>query len=163
MEIRHTIIEDFDTVMDIYSEARLRMQETGNTNQWIDGHPSGELILNDIANGNSYVCVDHNNKTVGVFCFVQGDDITYARIYDGQWLNDEPYGVIHRLAGKKGSKGIAASCLQWCFEQCDNIRIDTHSDNIIMQNILKKNGFTQCGIIYTGNGTPRTAFQKKKI
>jgi RimJ/RimL family protein N-acetyltransferase len=153
-------MEDFDTVMDIYSEARLLMQETGNTNQWINGYPTGKAIMNDIANGNSYVCIDQNNEIVGTFCFVQGDDITYARIYDGQWLNDEPYGVIHRLAGRKNSKGIAVSCLQWCFEQCDNIRVDTHCDNIIMQNILKKNGFTQCGIIYVENGTARIAFQK---
>jgi RimJ/RimL family protein N-acetyltransferase len=153
-------MEDFNTVMDIYSDARLLMQETGNANQWINGYPSGEVIMNDIANSNSYVCIDHNNEIVGTFCFVRGNDLTYACIDDGQWLNDEPYGVIHRLAGKKNSKGIAAACLQWCFKQCNNIRIDTHRDNIIMQNILKKNGFTQCGIIYIGNGTARIAFQK---
>jgi RimJ/RimL family protein N-acetyltransferase len=160
MEVRRAVMEDFDTLMDIYADARLLMRDSGNGNQWIEGYPSDKLIMNDIANGNSYVCVDSHNSVVGVFCFVRGNDATYDRIYGGQWLNDEPYGVIHRLAGKKGSNGIAASCLRWCFEQCNNIRIDTHRDNIIMQNILRKNGFTQCGIIYIANGTARIAFQK---
>ena len=29
-----------------------------------------------------------------------------------------------------------------------NIRIDTHLDNRIMQHVIKKYGFTYCGIIY---------------
>jgi hypothetical protein len=153
-------MEDFDAVMDIYPDARLVMQKTGNENQWINGYPSGELIMNDIVNGNSYVCLDTNNEIAGTFCFVRGDDVTYSRIYDGQWLNDEPYGVIHRLAGKKNSRGIAASCLQWCFGRCCNIRVDTHRDNVIMQHILEKTGFVRCGIIYVANGTERIAFQK---
>jgi RimJ/RimL family protein N-acetyltransferase len=156
-------MEDFDIVMDIYAEARLFMQETGNKNQWINGYPSAELIIDDITKGNSYVCVNSDNEIVGTFCFMFGNDITYAAIYDGRWLNDEPYGVIHRLAGKKNNKGVAASCLQWCFEQCNNIKVDTHHDNIIMQNILEKNGFIRCGTIYTGNGTPRIAFQKNNL
>jgi hypothetical protein len=159
LKIRPALIEDFDIVMDIYSEARLFMHETGNINQWIDGYPSGELIFNDIMKANSYVCINPDNEIVGVFCFILGDDITYATIYDGQWLNDEPYGVIHRLAGKRKGRGVAASCLQWCFEQCCNIRVDTHRDNIVMQDILRKYGFIQCGIIYVGNGTARIAFQ----
>ncbi|MDR2775994.1 MAG: GNAT family N-acetyltransferase, partial [Tannerella sp.] len=102
-------------------------------------------------------------ETVGTFCFIPGKDTTYAVIHDGQWLNDEPYGVIHRLAGKKNSRGIADACLQWCFERCNNIRVDTHHDNIVMQNILRKHGFIRCGIIYVGNGTPRIAFQRTEI
>jgi RimJ/RimL family protein N-acetyltransferase len=160
IKIRHTSIDDFDTVMNIYAGARLFMQENGNENQWINGYPSGELIIDDIKKKNSYVCINPDNEIIGTFCFILGDDITYAAIYDGCWLNDEPYGVIHRLAGKKHCKKIAASCLQWCFEQCSNIRVDTHSDNIIMQNILTKNGFARCGIIYVGNGTSRIAYQK---
>ena len=34
----------------------------------------------------------------------------------------------------------------------DNIRIDTHKDNHIMQHNLSKYGFTYCGIIYIASG-----------
>ncbi|WP_321330803.1 GNAT family N-acetyltransferase [uncultured Bacteroides sp.] len=160
MEIRKTQLEELDTLMNIYAQAKLFMRKTGNNNQWIDGYPSREIAMKDITNGNSYVCTDDDNEIVATFCFIQGEDATYLKIYDGQWLNDRPYGVVHRLAGTGKSKGIGTFCLQWCFDQCKNIRVDTHHDNVVMQNLLKKNGYVTCGIIYIANGTPRIAFQK---
>jgi RimJ/RimL family protein N-acetyltransferase len=160
MKIRKTHAENINIIMNIYDDAKLFMTETGNGNQWINGYPSRELIMDDISKGNSYVCIDDNDETVGTFCFIRGDDPTYSVIYDGKWLNDDPYGVIHRLAGRRNSRGIAAACLQWCFEQCGNIRVDTHRDNIVMQNILMKNGFIRCGTVIIANGTERIAFQR---
>ena len=57
-------------------------------------------------------------------------------------------------------KGAASFCLNWAFEQCGNLKIDTHRDNRIMQHLLDKNGFTYCGIIYTDDGSERMAYQK---
>ncbi len=162
MEIRKAQLKEIDVIMDIYALARQFMQETGNRNQWINGYPSKDLITNDIRNEYCHVCISTDNEIVGVFYFRIGNDITYAKIYDGKWLNDKPYGVIHRLAGTGKVRGIASCCLQWCFNQCENIRVDTHQDNFIMQNILKKNGYAQCGIIYIENGTKRLAFQNSK-
>ena len=65
-------------------------------------------------------------------------DPTYAVIYDGAWPSDEPYGVVHRIASAGTVKGAGAYCLNWAFEQCQNLRIDTHKDNFVMQNLLKK-------------------------
>ena len=36
-----------------------------------------------------------------------GDDPTYQQIYEGTWLNNEPYGVIHRLATNGKQKGVS--------------------------------------------------------
>jgi hypothetical protein len=33
---------------------------------------------------------------VATFCFWQGKDDTYDYIENGKWLNDKPYGVVHR-------------------------------------------------------------------
>ncbi len=160
MEIRKTKPEDIDALMGIYVYARSFMKNTGNGNQWVDGYPSKELLMSDIADGNSYVLVDSDEIT-GTFFFRIGNDPTYAEIYNGQWLSDKPYGVIHRLAGSGKMRGVAAICLKWCYEQCKNIRVDTHHDNKVMQSILKKLGYTECGIIYIANGTQRIAFQKE--
>lgn len=160
MRIRQVTSADLPVMMGIYNYARAFMQTTGNTNQWINGYPSEEIIAADIAAGNSYVC-SCNGEVVGAFCFFRHDDPTYAYIEDGAWLNDKPYGVVHRLASNGRVKGVGDFCLQWCFAQCGNIRVDTHKDNFIMQKIFVRNGFERCGIIYLANGAQRVAFQKE--
>ena len=159
MEIRHTTLEEIDAVMDIYDKARLFMRKNGNLNQWVNGYPGLELIRNDIINRNSYVCLDRG-RIVGVFTFIQGIEPSYLQIYNGSWLNDEPYGVVHRIASTNSVKGVATFCLNWCLDKCKNIRIDTHRDNVVMQNLLSKNNFTPCGIIYLEDGSERLAYQK---
>ena len=42
----------------------------------------------------------------------------------------------------------------------DNIRIDTHRDNKIMQHNLAKYGFEYCGIIHIASGAERLAYQR---
>jgi len=158
MTIRKTTLHDLDTVMSIYDEARTIMRESGNMAQWQDGHPSREIIERDIKMGASYVCVQ-NNEIVAVFFFGINPDPTYAKI-DGQWLNDEPYGVVHRIARRHSARGTGAFCLNWCYNQHPNIRLDTHSDNAPMRSLLDKLGFTYCGIIWLANGDERMAFQK---
>ncbi len=159
MEIRHTLPGDLDTVMAIYEHARQYMRQHGNQNQWINGYPSRDLIAEDIKEKRSYVCVDEG-QVVGVFCFTIGIDSTYVEIYEGDWLDNEPYGVVHRIATASHRNGVASYCLSWCYGQHPNIRIDTHEDNTVMQKLLLKNGYLRCGIIYLENGAPRVAFQK---
>ena len=62
------------------------------------------------------------------------------------------------VAGK--AKGVGSFCMNWAYEQFPNVKIDTHRDNVVMQNMLKKNGFVYCGIIHLVNGEERLAFQK---
>ena len=94
----------------------------------------------------------------GVFMFEHGPDDTYA-VIDGQWINDLPYYVIHRVASSGRRNGVMADCLKFALERSNNIRIDTHSDNIIMQHQLEKLGFVKCGIIKIMSGEPRIAYQ----
>lgn len=159
MEIRCTILEEIDIVMGIYDNARLFMRKNGNLNQWVNGYPGPELIRNDIIHRNSYVCLN-NGRIVGVFTFIQGVEPSYLHIYNGSWLNDEPYGVVHRIASANSMKGVATYCLNWCLNECKNIRIDTHRDNMVMQNLLLKNNFVKCGIIYLEDGSERLAYQR---
>ena len=160
MNIRKANTEDIDIIMDVFEAAKLFMRRTGNSKQWVDGYPSKELILSNIRDESLYVCLTEDGQIVGAFYFKVENDTTYAKIYDGYWLNDKPYGVVHRIASNGKQKGIGNAALQWSLEQCGNVRVDTHRDNIVMQNILLNNGFQQCGIIYVANGTERIAFQK---
>ncbi len=161
IQIRKTRMEEIDRLMDIFDQGKRIMRKSGNLKQWTGGYPEKELIQKDIEAGNSYVCLNEKEHIIGTFTFIPGKDPTYARIYEGQWLDDErPYATIHRLAGTEDSHGVAAACLEWCYTQMQNLRADTHRDNHILQHILQKHGFRYCGIIYLANGDERLAYQK---
>lgn len=156
MDIRKTTLNDLTDIMPMFAEARRYMAANGNPRQWVN-RPTEEDIRNDIQNGHSYVCVE-DGMIVGTFAYIPGPDPTYAVIYDGQWPDDAPYGVIHRITGSKGTRGVAAAAFHWAFQQCDRLRIDTHEDNHIMQHLLGKYGFVYCGVILLKDGSPRLAY-----
>ena len=159
MYVRRSNMEDIPAMMELYAQARVFMRENGNPNQWDDSYPSRELLEKDIAFGNSYIVEDDEKNLAATFAFIKGEDPTYYGIENGAWLNYEPYGTIHRLAGNTSYHGIASGCISWCKSQIGNLRADTHEDNKIMQHLLEKNGFVRCGIIHLANGAPRIAYQ----
>ncbi len=160
MKIKKADMNDLKEILNIYSYARRYMKEHKNPTQWGDDRPSESVIKNDITNGNSFVVID-NDVISGVFSFIIGEDETYKKIYDGKWLNDKAYGTVHRLAGNGKSKGIFDFSMGYCEKLIDNIRIDTHKNNKIMQYLLSKRGYKKCGMIYVEDGSERLAYQKE--
>jgi RimJ/RimL family protein N-acetyltransferase len=147
--IRKATPGDIERVMGIYAYARDAMKAAGNPDQWGDVHPPRAMIEEDIKAGLSYV-YERDGRVDAVFYFKVAPDPTYTRI-DGKWLDeDAPYGVVHRIARGEDAKGAGAACLEWCFAQCRNIRIDTHAANTPMIKILEQLGYTYCGIIRLG-------------
>jgi len=138
------------------------MRESGNPRQWWDYHPAREVIEQDVEDGLSYVC-DSGGAIAAVFYFNIEVEPTYWKI-DGHWPNDEPYGIVHRIARARGAegRGAGAFCIDWCFEQCGNLRIDTHRDNAPMINLLERLGFAYCGVIWLEDGDERLAYQKTR-
>ena len=112
---------------------------------------------------NSYVCVNESGKVIGTFFFIQGEDIepTYKNITEGHWLDESPYGVVHRIASDGSERGTGSFCIDWAYQQCGHLRIDTHGDNTVMQILLKKLHFVHCGTIYVEeDNDPRLAYEK---
>ena len=161
MNIRHAKLCDLHLLLDIYDNARAYMRANGNPEQWNNGYPNEEVLRDDIEKKQLYVCEDSGNL-VGVFCYFEGTDPTYTKIYDGEWLDEKHVEVMHRVAVAVHRKGVASFCYDYCFERSKNLRIDTHRDNIPMQRSLTKNGFRYCGIIHLQNGDERLAYQKTK-
>ena len=159
MQIRNATLNDLPQILTIYDDARAYMRANGNLHQWNNGYPSEELLLEDLNANQLYVC-EENGLLLGVFCYFFGNDPTYARIYEGAWLNERPYGVLHRIAVTSHRRGVASFCFDYCLSRCGNLKIDTHRDNLPMQRSLAKNGFAQCGIIYLLSGDERLAYQK---
>ena len=159
MTIRKAVKNDLPYIFEIYARARKFMAENGNPNQWGDIKPGKELVESDIEKGISYVC-EKDGEILGVFAFIYGEDPTYKIIYDGEWLNDKPYAVIHRIASSGKVKGTGEFCLKWALSPYPNVRIDTHKDNTVMRHLMDKLGFACCGIIHLEDGDERLAFQK---
>lgn len=160
IRIRKGTPGDIEAIMTCYDAARRFMRASGNHSQWINGYPSRVTVENDIANGVNYVGEDEAGILVMVFAFILGEDPTYAIIEGGEWLNTLPYGTIHRLGSTGRRGGVLKACIDFCFTKTDNIRLDTHADNIPMQKGAGRLGFIRCGIIYCADNTPRLAYQK---
>lgn len=162
MKVRKAKKEDLNKIMAIYEVAKVYMRNNGNPNQWINNYPSKELLMKDIEEGSLYVIFAEEN-IYGVFMFSVGIDETYINIYEGKWLNDEVYGTIHRIASSGVKRGILSTALNYCKTVIDNVRIDTHEDNKVMQDLLLNNNFKYCGIIYLLDGDKRLAYQFSKV
>ena len=165
--IREARPTDMAVIMKVMDAAKRIMRQSGNMHQWGEGYPSETVIRADMERNGGFVIEEDDgehqssSKIVGYFAFLSSPEPTYARIYEGKWLDDErPYHVVHRIASYPDVHGIFSSIMDFCSANDPNIRIDTHRDNTIMQHNIAKHGFTYCGIIYLASGDERLAYQK---
>ena len=149
---------DLPRILEIYAFARKFMAENGNPTQWGTDKPGEALLRQDILRQRLQV-VTCDGMIHGVFYFFSGEDPTYRVITQGHWLSDEPYGTIHRIAAD-GSGGVFGACLKWCLESIPHLRIDTHRNNLVMQHVVEKHGFSRRGIIFVEDGTERIAYER---
>ena len=160
--IRHATASDVDRIMQVLEAAKQVMRQSGNALQWVNGYPTVEAVMHDIEHDGAIV-IEDDGVIVAYFAMLPSPEPTYAKIYDGQWLDDIlPYHVVHRIGAVPTAKGIFKALIDYCFSIDPNIRIDTHRDNKIMQHLLTKHGFQYCGIIYLANGDERLAYQQIK-
>lgn len=158
--IRQATEADLTRMLELIAFGRAKMRAVGNLEQWTDGNPRRELLVQDIKDGNSYI-VEDDGVVVATFAFIKGPDVTYNHIYDGRWLDEMgEYWVIHRLASAPDVHGVLRAVLDYCFARTTNIRVDTHRQNVIMRQALEHYGFSYCGIIFLLDGAERLAYQK---
>ena len=158
--IREAAPTDIPEIMKVVDAAKGIMRQSGNMHQWGEGYPSEAVIAADMERNGGFV-VEDEKKIVGYFAFLQSPEPTYAKIFEGKWIDDTlPYHVVHRIASNPDAHGIFSSIMDFCFSHDTNIRIDTHRDNKIMQHVILKQGFSYCGIIYLLSGDERLAYQK---
>jgi len=165
MEFRKSVETDINNIMKIIRQAQAYFKEQG-IDQWQNGYPNSETISNDIEDKNSYVLLK-DNKIVATAAVSFDGESTYDSIYEGEWITNNEYAVIHRIAVDNTYKGLGLSSEiiknveQLCLTKgVHSIKIDTHEENISMQNLLKKNKFKYCGIIYLEDRGKRIAFEK---
>lgn len=155
--IRKAETKDLPGIREIYGIARTFMREHGNSEQWGKDDSPEVFLEDDVEQGNLYVLED--DRIHAVFFFCTGEDPTYKVIRDGQWISEEKYGVVHRVASDGTLRNVLGQIMDYCKQQIPHLRIDTHEKNKIMQHVIEKNGFVKCGTIYIENGSPRIAYE----
>lgn len=160
MTVRNANIDDLDEILKIYDGARIFMRENGNPTQWSGGYPYPEVIEGDIAAERLFV-IEDGGELLCVFAFINAPDPDYA-VIDGAWLNSLPYAAIHRVASAGKRSGMMAICVDYCLSVANNLKIDTHADNIPMQKSLEHLGFVRCGIVNVRGAGERIAYQLYK-
>ncbi|HAT4191270.1 GNAT family N-acetyltransferase [Clostridium perfringens] len=165
MEFRQAKISDLDQIVEIIELSKKYLKET-KVDQWQDGYPAKEDLRRDIESGNSYVLTNKDEIVATTVISLDGES-TYNSIFNGEWITNEDYIVMHRVAvhDKYKGKGIFKELIKEAESLALNkgissIKIDTHRDNISMQRAVVKNDFKKCGIIYLEEGSERIAFEK---
>ncbi|MDD3107321.1 MAG: GNAT family N-acetyltransferase [Bacilli bacterium] len=169
--IRSAKKEDILQILEIISEAKALLKSK-NSLQWqdADGYPNYETFMTDLAHNSLYI-IEQENTIVGVCSLVRYGEPTYDVIYEGNWLNNDRYYVIHRLAvrkevyGKKIAKTLMEAMEKIAIEEgIINIRCDTAFENDPMNHLLLHLGYHKCGIIHLNRITnidkQRVAYQK---
>ena len=153
MKIRLSTPQDIPMIMKLINEAKAYFKKQG-IDQWQDGYPNEESIYQDILLKQSYL-LEHHHDIIGTFCLSYALETVYEAIEEGSWLSSKPYVTLHRIAisSKEKGKNYASYILEYIYQQALSqhihaLRVDTHEDNLSMQHMLLKNGFTYCGIIY---------------
>lgn len=160
MELRKATQKDVSSIMHIIELAKTYFKENG-IDQWQNGYPNLESTLQDIEEGNSYVICEED-EVIATAAIIDGYDPNYAIIENGAWLSDEAYVCVHRVACLPTYKGqgIAGKFLNYAKTLGKkSVRIDTHEDNLSMQRMILKNGFTYCGVVYMSDGAKRFAYE----
>ncbi|WP_124058130.1 GNAT family N-acetyltransferase [Vaginisenegalia massiliensis] len=168
MYIRRTQPDDLPAVMTCFTHAKQIMRASGNLHQWSGDYPSQQDVLADMDCQQSYVCLSDQQEhdlepdtILATFCLMQEPDPNYLKI-DGQWLDQQAYVTIHRIASNGLIQGVGQACIRWAMDHYRNVRIDTHEDNQLMQHILTKLGFHFCGYIQLADGASRRAYHYVK-
>lgn len=162
--IRKANKDEIPKLLRIFGIAKEYMKNSGNPNQWGPEYPPIKDLEKEIEKGWIYVMereeiLEGQEAIFATFLLMDEPDPTYTRIENGSWLRDTPYGTLHRVAGDGSEKGIFARIINFAREQFDHLRIDTHEQNVTMQHVVEKHGFTYRGIIYLEDGDPRWAYE----
>ena len=156
--IRLATLQDVPAILEIFDIARGFMRQNGNFAQWMGAYPGEPDVLADIALGEEYV-VEEDGEVCAAFTLMSRPEPTYAIIADGNWLQNGPYGTIHRVASNGKCRGVVHQAVEFALQYHKVLRCDTHGDNLPMQRALTNAGFVYCGTVFMADNTPRRAYE----
>ena len=149
MIFRKATTEDIDTIERMIKAASGRLGAAG-IDQWQRGYPNRTSIENDVEAGVGMVLA-LGNEILAYGAVIFTGEPAYNDLTGGQWLTNGEYAVVHRLCVSEifvrmgFAKQFMSAAEAMAAERVKSFRIDTHPDNMIMQNLVERMGFTYCG------------------
>lgn len=156
--IRPATAADIPAILEIFDIARSFMRQNGNFSQWTGAYPGEPDVVADIAMGEAFV-IEEDGAFCAAFTLLSRTEPTYAVIEDGAWLQNGPYGTIHRVASNGKCRGVVRKAVDFALQYHKVLRCDTHADNLPMQRALTNAGFVYCGTVFMADNTPRRAYE----
>lgn len=142
-------------IQEVLDDAKKLFKQDGS-DQWqdLDNYPNINTTLNDIEKEQMYI-YEKDNKIVGCVVLSKEEEEAYNIINEGNWLSNDKYYVIHRLAVRNNyyHQGIAKELISHMIkltkdDNIHSIKIDTKKENKRMLSLLKGLGFKEVGVIY---------------
>lgn len=150
--LRKSTPTDLDAIMEIVAEAKALLKKDGSP-QWQDGHPNRELFAEDIKQGLNWVLVV-GSEVAGTATLTTEPETDYETIQEGQWVGDNHYATIHRVAIASKFRGMHLSKMIFSnlltagrLMNFKDFRIDTHPVNLRMQKLATDFGFEKRGVV----------------
>ncbi len=163
LDFRTATPDDVTCVLRIIAQAQAQMKALGSE-QWQDGYPARGDIMVDVMSGVG--CVAECEGRVVAYCAVVFDGEPAYEALCGEWLSQQDYVVVHRLAvaDEVKRRGVATRVMRHVEEMARqrglrSFKIDTMHDNRYMHTMLATLGFKACGTVRYASGE-RVAFEK---
>lgn len=165
-QFRKAELKDISPIWDILQQAIIRRKEDGS-DQWQDGYPNPDVVQKDIERATGYV-LTAEDAIIGYCAVLANDEPAYENI-EGEWLTNEGFVAVHRVAISQNylGKGLAQKILEFVEDVAKSngiysIKADTNFDNLAMMRIFEKLGYVYCGEVFF-RGSPRKAYEKMLV
>lgn len=162
--VRIATKNDIPFIMEGIAQAKMQLR-SHQSGQWQFGEPSEKTIQHDVELQQYWVLIFENVLIGG--CALLFHETAYDQLHKGQWLNNDPYGVIHRFYihpkyqqkafGIKLLHAIETKVLSLAIH---NVRIDTHERNIPMRKMLEKMHYQHVGEAWLFQAGMRFVYHK---
>ena len=142
-----------------------QLMASHKSGQWQGKEPSFATIEEDIHHQRFYLLFEDDQPCGGAA--LMRHEPAYDSLLEGQWLNQEPYMVIHRFfiapsfQGRHLSKVLLARLEHHIQDnQVRNVRLDTHALNQPMRGLLARLHYPQVGKAWLANAGERLVYHK---
>lgn len=149
--IRRAKKEEIKKIYQLSIKAKKQMISQG-LNQWVGNYPPLNQFESDYKKKGLYVYID-KERIIGSISILPENDIAYQEL---KWLSTDAL-VIHRLfvdpefQYKGIGKELFIKALELGKTNNKNIKVDTHPDNLKMQNLILKMQFKYIGYLQSIN------------
>ena len=127
MEIRLAFPNEVDAIMQVMEDAKKCLADAGS-DQWQNGYPNADIIIEDIISGQAYVALEEG-ELLAYAAVTKSPETAYEAIYEGKWqAGESEYLVFHRIAvaADVQGQGVAQTFLEgltWDYILNNNISI----------------------------------------